>query len=303
MSDLLKVSVSPHIRSRVSTSSIMLAVIVALMPVTGFGIFNFGLEALYLLMVTIGSAVLAEAVFCLLCQKTVSIGDYSAVVTGLLLALCLPVATPLWLGGVGGVFAVILVKMLFGGMGQNFMNPAMAALCFLVVIYFPLSVSEAVTPLLAWENGQSLGIMTILFGQIGGAVGDASLAAVLVGAIILILLGIVSIVVPGIYILSFLLFVGLLAWNFQPAYLIAQATSGSLILGAFFMASDPVTKPKSMGGQIWYGVILGLFTAFFRIQGPSAWAVPFAIILANLLVPLLDKVCTGRKRIRIEEQG
>ncbi|MDR0221806.1 MAG: RnfABCDGE type electron transport complex subunit D [Lachnospiraceae bacterium] len=297
MSDLLKVSVSPHIRSRINTGGIMLAVIVALMPATGFGIFHFGLTALYLILVTSSTAVLTETVVCLLLKKPVSIGDYSAVVTGLLLALCLPVETPLWLGAAGGIFAIFIVKMLFGGLGQNFMNPAMAALCFLVIVYVPLFFSALGTPLQAWESGQSFGITQILFGQTGAAVGDASLAAILAGAIFLILLGIINLRVPGTYIVSFLLFIVLFTGHYEPAFLIAQIASGSLVLGAFFMASDPVTKPRSAGGQLLYGVILGLFTALFRLYGPSGWAVPFAIILANLLVPLIDKFCTGKKRI------
>jgi Na+-translocating ferredoxin:NAD+ oxidoreductase RnfD subunit len=286
----------------------MLAVIVALMPATGFGIFHFGLAALYLLMVTIGTAVLTEAAVCLLRKKPLSLGDYSAVVTGLLLALCLPVDSPLWLGAAGSVFAILLVKMLFGGLGQNFMNPAMAALCFLAVTYPPFHQSVFVQmeglreiPLYAWKNGQGMGAVQLLFGQVGGAVGDASLAAVLAGAVFLILLGIVNLRVPGLYIVSFVLFVGLFTGNYEPSYLIAQVASGSLVLGAFFMASDPVTKPKSAGGQLLYGTLLGLFTAFLRMYDLVVWTVPFAIILANLFVPLLDKFCTGRKHLRIKD--
>jgi Na+-translocating ferredoxin:NAD+ oxidoreductase RnfD subunit len=308
-SNLLNVSVSPHIRSRMSTSGIMLAVIVALMPATGFGIFHFGFAALYLLMVTIGTAVLTEAVVCLLRKKPVSLGDYSAVVTGLLLALCLPVESPLWLGAAGGVFAILLVKMLFGGLGQNFMNPAMAASCFIGISYPPFRqdifmqmTSLPEIPLYAIKNGQSLGTAQLLFGQVGYAAGDASLAAILAGAVFLILLGIIDLRVPGMYILSFLLFVGLFTGNYEPSYLIAQVASGSLVLGAFFIASDPVTKPRSTGGQLLYGIILGLFTAFFRMHGLVVWTMPFAIILANLFVPLLDKFCRGKRHLLNKEK-
>ena len=135
MSDLMKVSSNPHIRSKVTTSSIMFAVVIALLPAAGFGIYNFGLDALILILVTVATTVLTELIYEKLMHKKVTIGDFSAVVTGLLLALNLPASAPWWIGVVGGVFAILVVKMLFGGLGQNFMNPALGARCFLLISY------------------------------------------------------------------------------------------------------------------------------------------------------------------------
>lgn len=296
MSDMLKVSSNPHVRSRMTTNGIMLSVIIALMPATGFGIYQFGSRAIAVILVTIGSAVLTEFLFGLYRKKT-TVADLSAVVTGLLLGLNLPVAIPLWMAALGSVFAILVVKMLFGGLGQNFMNPALGARCFLL-ISFPKAMTDftcdaytGATPLTVLKEGGQVNVMDMIVGRTAGTIGETSVIALVIGACILILLGVIDLKVPGSYIVTFLLFVGLFGGKgFDPAYLSAQLAGGGLILGAFFMATDYVTRPITVKGQYLFGAFLGLMTGIFRIFGPNAEGVSYAILLGNLLVPLIEKV-------------
>lgn len=295
MSERLKISSNPHIRSKVTTNGIMMAVIIALLPATGFGIYNFGTKALVLILVTILSTVLTEFLFGLYKKKT-TITDLSAVVTGLLLALNLPVNLPWWMAALGGAFAILAVKMLFGGLGQNFMNPALAARCFLL-ISFPLQMTDfscdaytGATPLALLKAGESVDVMDMIVGSTAGTIGETSMIALLIGACMLILLGVIDLRIPGSYLITFVLFAGIFGGHgFDPAYLSAQLAGGGLILGAFFMATDYVTRPITMKGQYIYGIFLGLMTGIFRIFGPGAEGVSYAIILGNLIVPLIEK--------------
>ena len=296
MSDMFKVSSNPHIRSKVTTSSIMLAVIIALLPATGFGIYNFGIRALWVVLVTVASTLLTEFLFGLYRKKT-TITDLSAVVTGLLLALNLPVSIPLWMAAMGGVFAILVVKMLFGGLGQNFMNPALAARCFLLISFpsqmtnFNCDVYTGATPLAVLKAGESVNIVDMVIGKTAGTIGETSMIAIVIGVCFLLLTGIIDLKVPGSYIVSFLLFVGLFGpCGFDPAYLSAQLAGGGLMLGAFFMATDYVTRPITAKGQIVFGIFLGVLTGIFRIFGPGAEGVSYAIIIGNLLVPLIEKM-------------
>lgn len=296
MSELFKVSSNPHIRSKVTTNGIMLAVIVALMPATGFGIYNFGSRALAVILVTVGSTVLTEFLFGLY-KKKMTITDLSAVVTGLLLALNLPVTIPLWMAALGGVFAILVVKMLFGGLGQNFMNPALAARCFLLISFptamtaFECDAYTGATPLAALKAGDQVNVMDMVIGRTAGTIGETSVIALIIGACILILLGVIDLRIPGSYIVTFVLFIGLFGGRgFDPAYIAAQLSGGGLMLGAFFMATDYVTRPITVKGQYLFGIFLGLMTGIFRIFGPGAEGVSYAIILGNLLVPLIEKV-------------
>ena len=296
MSEQYKVSSNPHIRSRVTTNGIMLAVIIALMPATGFGIYNFGPRVISVLLVTIASTVLTEYLYGLYRKKT-TVTDLSAVVTGLLLALNLPVTIPLWMAALGGVFAILVVKMLFGGLGQNFMNPALAARCFLL-ISFPKAMSgfecdayTGATPLTALKEGGTVNVMDMVIGRTAGTIGETSVIALVIGACLLILFGVIDLRIPGSYIVTFILFVGIFGKRgFDPAYLSAQLAGGGLMLGAFFMATDYVTRPITVKGQYMYGIFLGLMTGIFRMYGPGAEGVSYAIILGNLLVPLIEKV-------------
>ena len=301
MDKLLNVSSNPHIRSKVTTSNIMFCVIVALLPAAGFGVFHFGVNALLLIGVTVVSSVLFELIFCLITRKKITIGDFSAIVTGLLLALNLPPQAPWWIGAVGGFFAIVVVKMLFGGLGQNFMNPALGARCFLLISFAKImtdftydGISEA-TPLALVKAGEQVDIVAMAKGFTGGTIGETSVIAILIGACILILFGIIDILIPGVYILSFVICIGLFGGHgFDLAYIAAHLAGGGLMLGAFFMATDYTTRPITKTGQAVYAVILGVLTAVFRVFGPSSEGVSYAIILGNLLVPLIEKITKPR---------
>ena len=214
MSELKKVSSNPHVRARVTTSHIMLAVVIALLPTTIYGIYNFGFNAAVLVLVTVASTVLTEFVYEKAMKKKITIGDFSAVVTGLLLALNLPVSAPWWIGIIGGVFSILVVKMLFGGLGQNFMNPALAARCFLLISFtgimtnFDCDAYSGATPLALLKSGESVNVYNMVLGRCNGTIGETSMAMILIGAIILLLLGIIDLRVPGTYIVSFVIFLG-----------------------------------------------------------------------------------------------
>lgn len=296
MSDMMRVSSNPHIRSKVSTDKIMLMVVIALLPATGFGIYNFGIRALFHVLITIASCVLSELVFELIVKKKITVGDMSAVVTGLLLALNLPVSAPLWIGIVGGAFAIMVVKMMFGGLGQNFMNPALAARCFLLISFpslmtdFTCDAYSGATPLASLKAGESVNVYNMIIGKTAGTIGETSMVAIVLGAVLLMLIGIIDIKIPGSYILTFVIFIGLFGGHgFDPYYLSAHLAGGGLMLGAFFMATDYVTRPVTRAGQVIFGIILGLLTGIFRVFGASAEGVSYAIIIGNLLVPLITR--------------
>lgn len=297
MSQLMKVSSNPHVRSHITTSNIMLAVIIALLPAAGFGIYNFGLDALILILVTVATTVLTEYIYEKLMHKPVTIGDYSAVVTGLLLALNLPATAPWWIGVVGGIFAILVVKMLFGGLGQNFMNPALGARCFLLISYtsimcnFNTDAYSGATPLAQLKAGENVDILKMVIGKTAGTIGETSMIAIVIGACFLILLGVIDLRIPGTYIVTFIVFLCLFGGHgFDPAFISAHLAGGGLMLGAFFMATDYVTRPVTKKGQYLYGMLLGILTGVFRLFGPSAEGVSYAIILGNLLVPLIEKI-------------
>ena len=301
MSDLMKVSSNPHIRSKTTTSNIMLAVLIALLPAAGFGIYNFGLDALILILVTVVTTVLTEFLFEKICKKKITIGDYSAVVTGLLLALNLPSTAPWWIGVIGGVFAILVVKMLFGGLGQNFMNPALGARCFLLISFtsimtnFECDAYTGATPLAALKAGEQVNILDMVVGRTAGTIGETSMIAIVAGACFLIMLGVIDLRVPGSYLVSFVVFLCLFGGHgVDPAFISAHLAGGGLMLGAFFMATDYVTRPITVKGQYVYGILLGLLTGLFRIFGPSAEGVSYAIIIGNLLVPLIEKMTLPR---------
>lgn len=316
MSDLYKVSSSPHVRAKDSTSKIMLWVIIALLPASLFGIYNFGFRALLLILVTVGTCVVSEWIFNKIVHKKNTIGDLSAVVTGLLLALNLPVSLPIWEAVIGGVFAIIIVKMLFGGLGQNFMNPALGARCFLLIAFaadmtnFTCDTYSGATPLALMKNNavtEGIALMDgvnsfdMLIGKTAGTIGETSAIAIIIGAIILILAGIINLRIPGSYIVSFAIFMiifsqgGLFSpGGFDSNYLVAQICGGGLMLGAFFMATDYVTSPITPTGQIIFGICCGVLTGLFRCFGANAEGVSFAIILSNILVPIIEKISVPR---------
>lgn len=301
MSNLLKVSSSPHVRAKDDTSRIMFYVILALMPTTIFGVINFGLRALLLVVVCIVTSVLSELLFEKAVGKKSTIRDLSAVVTGLLLALNLPHTLPIWQAVLGSVFAIVVVKMLFGGLGQNFMNPALGGRVFLIISFaatmtnFEYDGVASATPLAVLKNGEAVNTLDMLIGRTGGTIGETSALCILIGAIILILLGVIDLTIPGVYILSFSAFILLFGGHgFDTTFLVAHLCGGGLMLGAFFMATDYVTSPITPAGKIVFGICLGVLTGIFRIFGNSAEGVSYAIIFSNLLVPLIEKVTVPR---------
>lgn len=301
MSDLLKVSSSPHVRAKDDTSRIMLYVILALMPTYIFGIINFGLRALLLVGVCIITCVLSEFLFEKAVGKKSTVGDLSAVVTGLLLALNLPHTLPIWQAVIGSIFAIVVVKMLFGGLGQNFMNPALGGRVFLLISFatsmtnFEFDGIAGPTPLASMRAGEAVNTLDMLIGRTGGTIGETSTLCILVGAIILILLGVIDLVIPGVYIVSFSVFILLFGGHgFDTTYLVAHLCGGGLMLGAFFMATDYVTSPITPMGKVLFGICLGVLTGLFRIFGNSAEGVSYAIIFSNLLVPLIERVTVPR---------
>ena len=301
MSDLYNASSSPHVRAKDTTARIMLYVIIALLPASIFGIWNFGLKALLLIAVCIATCVVSEWGFEKLVHKKSTINDLSAVVTGLLLALNLPSSLPIWQAVLGSVFAIVIVKMLFGGLGQNFMNPALGARCFLLVSFagtmtnFNCDAYTGATPLALMRDGQSVNTMDMLLGTTSGTIGETSAIAILIGAIFLILMGVIDLTIPGTYIVSFVAFIVLFGGQgFDGNYITAQLCGGGLMLGAFFMATDYVTSPITPMGKVVFGILLGILTGLFRIFGANAEGVSFAIILSNLLVPIIEKMTIPR---------
>ena len=293
---LPNVSSNPHVRSGATTQLIMFTVILALVPAFGYGVYNFGPRVLAVTAVCVGACILSEVIFDLIAGKKIRVSDLSACVTGVLLALNLPVSIPLWQAALGSVFAIIVVKELFGGLGKNFMNPALAARCFLL-ISFPVSMTSfetdvytGATPLALLKSGEAVDTGAMIFGNIPGTIGETSMLMILLGAAILLLTGVIDLYVPGSYILSFVVFLILFGGHgIDPAFIAAHLAGGGLMLGAFFMATDYVTRPVSKKGQIIFGIFLGFMTCIFRVFGPSAEGVSYAIILGNCIVPLIDK--------------
>lgn len=281
----------------------MLCVTIALLPASAFGVWNFGLPAFIMLLSTTVSAVLTEYIYEKLMHRKVTINDFSAVVTGLLLGLNMPASAPWWMGALGSVFGILVVKQLFGGLGQNFMNPALGARCFLLISFtgqmttFIYDGVTGPTPLAMLKNGQSVDSMKMLVGTIPGTIGETSVIAIIIGAIFLILIGAIDLRIPGTYIVTFVIFIGIFGQFsnanvgfFDVQYITAHLCGGGLMLGAWFMATDYVTSPITKRGQLVYGALLGILTGLFRLFGGSAEGVSYAIIISNLFVPLIEKV-------------
>lgn len=318
--ELYHVSASPHTRATVSTGRIMADVAIALIPASAFGVFYFGLNALVILCVSMLTCVLSEYIYERLMKKKHEPFECSALVTGLLLGMNLPASVPIWIPVIGGIFAIIIVKQLYGGLGQNFMNPALAARCFLLICFAGRMTNFAVTgtaasgassetmyqilngaasvdgisgatPLAAIKAGGSANLFDMFFGFTGGTIGETSALMILLGAAYLLVRKVISIRIPLTYIVTVVLFALCFGGHgFDANYLLGQAFGGGLMLGAFFMATDYVTSPITPKGQIVFGVLLGIFTGIFRIFGGSAEGVSYAIIFCNLLVPLIEKV-------------
>lgn len=320
---MLNISAAPHVRNSRPTAAIMADVAIALLPVCGMGVYLFGWRALLTLALCVISAVLTELVYELLMKKPITIGDFSAVVTGLILGINLPSTAPWYLPVFGGIFAILVVKMLFGGLGQNFMNPALTARCFLMISYAgqmtafvtPFEGADLVsgaTPLAQLKGGEQVDLLQLLLGQHGGTIGETCAVAILLGFLYLLIRRVISPRIPLAMVGSTILFVALFQLfsghaelALSPHYLLGQLLSGGLLLGAVFMATDYVTAPITKGGQWIYAVLIGLLTAIFRVFGSSAEGVSYAILLANLTTPLIERITVpkpfgyrGRKEVR-----
>ncbi len=295
----MKISSSPHIRSDKTTGTIMFDVIVALLPATVFGIYNFGYKAAIIIAVTVVSCILFEGIYQSAMKKKVTVFDMSAALTGLLLALNLPPDIPWWIAILGSGFAIIVVKQLFGGIGQNFMNPALAARCFLLISFagrmttFSYDAITTATPLAILKSGGEVDILRMFIGSTAGTIGETSAIALILGGLYLIVKKIISIRIPATYIGTFsvclLIYALANGQGMDGMFLLAHLFGGGLMLGAFFMATDYVTSPITPNGKIIFGVLLGIFTFIFRIFGGSAEGVSYAIIICNLLVPLIER--------------
>ena len=301
---MLAVSVSPHLVSSNTTSRIMLDVIIALLPALIAGCIIFGLNALLVSAVCVSVAVLSELGFNAVCRREQTVGDLSAVVTGLLLALNLPANTPLWQAALGSFFAIIFVKCLFGGIGQNFANPAITARIFLLISFsslakaaFPTVVDTAAsaTPLAILKAGEGAmpSLLDLFLGVHGGAIGETSVLALTIGGAYLLIRKVISWHTPVAFIGSALILTLAMSggnWLASLQYIL----SGGLFIGAFFMATDYATTPTTPSGGFIFGLGCGLITVIIRFYGSYPEGVSFAILIMNILTPYIDKLTARR---------
>lgn len=298
---LLTVSSSPHIRTERTTTSVMLDVIIALLPAAIAGIIIFGLNALYLILTCVITSVLSEFIFDKIVKKRNTITDLSAVVTGLLLALNLSSNVPLWQAAVGSVFAIIVVKCLFGGIGQNFANPAITARIFMLISFnemaqsaFPTIVDSTATATPLAISQESLpSLLDMFLGLRGGCIGETCTAALLAGGIYLLIRNVISWHTPVAFIgtvavLSLLFFAG------DIYSVLNQLMAGGLIIGAFFMATDYATTPVNKWGKFVFGIGCGLITCLIRFYGSYPEGVSFSILFMNILAPYIEKLTTKK---------
>lgn len=302
MDKIFNISVSPHIRKDISTKKIMRDVLIALLPACLFGIYNFGLAALRVIVASVTSCVVSEILFQYVTGRKVTVNDLSAAVTGVILALNLPSTVPLWIPVLGGAFAIILVKQLYGGLGQNFMNPALAARCFLLISFASIMTNypavdgvSGATPLAVLKAGGEVDLLKLFFGTHSGVIGETSVLAILIGAVYMLLRKVITLRIPVVMVVSAVAFTGLfygLSTGEMPTvqYLLAQTMGGGLLLGAVFMATDYVTCPVTNSGKIIFALVVGLFVALIRVFSGSAEGVSYAIIIGNMLSPLIEKI-------------
>ncbi|MCC8161878.1 MAG: RnfABCDGE type electron transport complex subunit D, partial [Lachnospiraceae bacterium] len=249
MSKLYNVSSSPHVRSKLTTGSVMLDVILCLMPVTVMGIWHFRLQAVLVILMSIVTATLTEFVFDYIAGRENTLKDGSAVLTGLLLALCLPAGVPLYIPFAGALFAVLIVKCFFGGLGHNFMNPALGGRCFLLISFSGIVTNYAVdgyssaTPLAQMAEGTAVSVTQMLVGNTSGVIGN-SVAALFIGGLILWAMGGITFEIPVATLVSFAAFVAIFGGQgFDPVFILAHLAGGGIVMAAFFMATDPGTSP------------------------------------------------------------
>ena len=310
MSSSIIVSGTPHVRSKESIQSIMRDVVIALIPASVMGIYYFGFKALMLIAVSIVSSLVFEWGYEKILKKPITVSDFSAVLTGLLLALNLPATASWWVPVVGSFIAIVLGKQFYGGLGQNFINPALIGRAFLVAAYptqttgaafatgrMVVDASTYATPLAELKAGTALvngdAIKNALIGNVGGCIGETCAIALLIGGVYLIVKHIISWRIPGIYIAVVFILTTIMRGNGVIGG-VYEIFVGGLMLGAFFMATDYVTSPISAKGQVIFAVGCGLLTSFIRVYGGYPEGVSYSILIMNLAVPLIDRYTRPR---------
>ena len=294
----LTMSLAPHIRSSDSTRKLMLDVIIAMVPAMIGSIYFYGISALILILVSVVSAVCAEIVIKKLFKKDILIGDLSAVVTGILIAFNLPANAPWWIAVFGSVFAIIIVKEFFGGIGSNFMNPALAARAALVASWPSIMASyvntdgiTSATPLALIKSGSGVGdlpsLSRMFIGDIGGSLGETSALLLLIGGAYLIIRRVIDWKTPVFYIGTTCIMLLILGVNTD--LMIYHVLGGGLILGAFFMATDYSTTPITSKGKIIFAIGCGLLTALIRVKGGMPEGVSYSILLMNIMTPIIER--------------
>ncbi len=325
MAKKLTVSASPHVRSNETTTGIMLDVIIALMPALVMSIVYFGLRALVLTVVCVCSSVIFEALSRKIMKRPNTIGDLSAVVTGIILAFNLPATMPLWMAAIGSLIAIVVVKQMFGGIGQNFVNPAMTARIILMTS-FPTAMANWVVPFtntwsadavtsatpmatLAGVHGGDISSVSdalptltqMLVGNHGGSMGEVCSIALICGGLYLMLRKVISPIIPLTFI-GTVAVVMLFAGSFNLEFVAYQLLGGGLMLGAFFMATDYTTSPINKKGKIIFGIGCGLITSVIRLFGSLPEGVSFSIILMNILVPHIENMTTPKPFGSVKEK-
>ncbi len=292
------VSSSPHFRSKLTTRREMLDVCIAMIPIIIWGAYHFGSYTLLISICTVAAAVASEYIYEKLMHLPITIGDCSAVVTGLILSLNMPPAIPIWVPMVGAVFAIVVVKQLYGGLGQNFINPAIAARCFLHIAYSGLMNDfsygtfdnmTSATPLAMLRAGEEVNLWDLFIGNVPGTIGEVSTLCLLIGICYMIARNIITPRIPIVYIGTVAIFM-FITGGFDPYYMVVQLLSGAIIFGACFMANDYVTSPVTHRGQIFYAIFIGIMTGIIRTWSPTAEGASYSILLGNLLVPILDRI-------------
>lgn len=285
----LSTTPAPHIRTPKTTQTIMLDVIIAMLPALAASIYFFGIRSLFLTLVTVAACVLSEFAIQKALHKRVRVRDLSAVVTGMLLAFNLPVEFPFWMAIIGGIFAIVVVKELFGGIGQNFMNPALVARVFLMINWpaqigtFTYDGVAGATPL----GGRPTSLMDLFIGNIPGTIGEVSKLAILLGLLYMLYRQVINLRMPVIYVATSAILFYILRYDLYDT--LYQILSGGIILGAVFMLTDYSSSPMSPQGQIVYAIGAAILTVVIRLYGGYPEGVSFAIIIMNVLVPTIDK--------------